>query len=674
VTGGGTATATVVTNYTDLKSALTSSSVKVVHVSGSITVPSGGRISMQDLSGKTVYGLPGSKIVSSDLTKDGSGILYVKRCSNVIFRNLTFEGPGAYDTDGWDNMALDNCTNIWVDHCEFRDGMDGNLDIKSASDYITVTWCKFIYLKAPIPGGPGGSDDHRFSNLFGSSDGATGDRGKLRITMQHNWWAQGCKERMPRVRFGKVHMVNNLFNSTVSNQCIMAGFEADLLVESNVFENAKNPISKMDNTFTAITERNNIYTNSTVAKGSGTAFTPPYSLTVTPADQVKSKVTAGAGATLTSPNCQVTTNQSPTVSITSPANNESFTAPATVVINATAADADGQVTQVQFFNGSTSLGTDASSPYSFTWSNVAAGTYKIKAVATDNANAITTSSEVTIVVNAAGNYSPVVSVTSPLNNAAFNAPANITINASASDSDGQVSTVQFYNGTNLLGSAATIPYSYTWTGVEAGTYSITAVATDNKGAKTTSAVVTVVVNSMTAQPAVLTKRGAGSSTQTVNLGSSIAGFSYEWANASGVTVTGMPSGVKVVTDPSAKTVTFSGTPEQAGTYKFTVTTTGGSPDASKTGTITVVSEVITAIDHELSKSDWMVFPNPTKDFVTLGKKGASARIKVFNSAGVMISELTCEDYMVLGSDFPAGLYTIIIDEEDQVKSLKMVKE
>lgn len=304
VTGGGSATPTIVSTYDALKTAITSATVKVVHISGTITIPAGGRISFQDQSAKTIYGLPGSKLVSNDLTKDGSGIIYVKRVSNVIFRNVTFVGPAAYDTDGWDNMTIDNSTNVWVDHCDFQDGMDGNLDIKAAADYISVTWCKFGYNKTPIAGGSGGSNDHRFSNLFGSSDGATGDRGKLRITLANCWWAQGCRERMPRVRFGKVHLVNNYFNSTVSNKCIMAGYEADLLIEANVFENVKSPIDLMDNTFTAITQRNNIFTNTSGnTAGSGTSFTPPYTLTAVAASSVKALVTAGAGATLSSPDC-----------------------------------------------------------------------------------------------------------------------------------------------------------------------------------------------------------------------------------------------------------------------------------------------------------------------------------------------------------------------------------
>ncbi|MES2848008.1 MAG: hypothetical protein V4685_03045 [Bacteroidota bacterium] len=305
VTGGGNATPTVVTTYTALRTAITSAAVKVVHISGVINVPLNGKISFQDQTGKTIFGLPGARLISTDLTAGGSGILYVKRCTNIIIRNITFEGPAAFDEDGNDNVTIENSSRIWVDHCEFQDGMDGNLDIKSAADLVSVTWCKFTYLKPPIAGGSGGSNDHRFSNLLGSSDDAIEDRTKLNITFQYCWWAEGCKARMPRVRFGKVHIVNNFFNSTVASQCVQAGFEANLLVESNVFENVRIPIDRMANNFTAVTAQNNIFTN-TIGNtaGSGTAFTPPYTLTISPAASVKSIVSnsfCGAGATLQSP-------------------------------------------------------------------------------------------------------------------------------------------------------------------------------------------------------------------------------------------------------------------------------------------------------------------------------------------------------------------------------------
>ena len=301
-TGGGSAAETTVSTYATLKSAIENTSVKVIKVTGTITIPSGGRLLFQNQTGKTIYGTSGAKIVSTDQTKDNSGILSVKGCKNIIFRNLIFEGPGAYDVDGWDNVVVDNCQNVWVDHCEFRDGVDGNLDFKNKSNFISVTYCKFNYLKPPKAGGPGGADDHRFSNLIGSGDTATGDRGTLKITFARCWWMPGCKARMPRVRFGQVHIINSYFNSTASTYCIQAGFESNIRVTSNVFENVKFPIDLMNGTATAVTvENNNVFTNTTGnTSGTGTAFTPPYSIITLGASEVKSNVTAsnGAGATL----------------------------------------------------------------------------------------------------------------------------------------------------------------------------------------------------------------------------------------------------------------------------------------------------------------------------------------------------------------------------------------
>jgi Bacterial Ig domain len=181
----------------------------------------------------------------------------------------------------------------------------------------------------------------------------------------------------------------------------------------------------------------------------------------------------------------------PTVSITAPANNATFAAPASITINATAADSDGTVSKVEFFNGATKLGQDTTSPYSFNWTNVAVGTYTITAKATDNSGAVTTSAAITVKVNA--NVAPAVSISAPLNNATFVAPAAITISATAADTDGTIAKVEFYNGTTLLGSDTTSPYSYAWSNVAAGTYSVTAKATDDKGAVTTSSAISVVV-------------------------------------------------------------------------------------------------------------------------------------------------------------------------------------
>lgn len=96
------------------------------------------------------------------------------------------------------------------------------------------------------------------------------------------------------------------------------------------------------------------------------------------------------------------TNALPTVRITSPASGSTFTAPASVTINATASDADGAIRKVEFFNGSTKLGEDATSPYSFTWSNTSGGTYAIRAVATDDRGGQATAQVNVVISNPAG--------------------------------------------------------------------------------------------------------------------------------------------------------------------------------------------------------------------------------------------------------------------------------
>ncbi|WNG42741.1 chitinase [Archangium minus] len=95
-------------------------------------------------------------------------------------------------------------------------------------------------------------------------------------------------------------------------------------------------------------------------------------------------------------------NQAPSASLTSPANGASFSAGSTITLTANASDADGNIARVEFFAGSTKLGEDTSAPYSFSWSNVAAGSYTLTARATDNGGASTTSAAISISVTGTG--------------------------------------------------------------------------------------------------------------------------------------------------------------------------------------------------------------------------------------------------------------------------------
>src|SRR5581483_7738595 len=83
--------------------------------------------------------------------------------------------------------------------------------------------------------------------------------------------------------------------------------------------------------------------------------------------------------------------------------------------------------------------------------------------------------------------------------AIFPSPATITVSASASDPDGSVAKVDFYQGATLIGTATAAPYNITWTGVPQGSYSLAAVATDDAGATATSDPVAVTVGAHVAQ-------------------------------------------------------------------------------------------------------------------------------------------------------------------------------
>jgi hypothetical protein len=431
------------------------------------------------------------------------------------------------------------------------------------------------------------------------------------------------------------------------------------------------------------------YNGATLLNADATA---PYSLSWAPVAAgtyiVKAIAYDNSGVSTSSATATITVtgaaNQPPTVTLTSPSNGTMLVAPASISMAATATDTDGTISKVEFYNGTTLLNTDTTSPYSYTWASVAAGTYTLKAVAYDNAGASASSTTATVTVGsalpngqqavdigspamagstsfgngtyttkaggaaiwntadqfrfiyqqtsgdvdtvlhvasitaansyssagvmiretlaagskhafvllsaargysfneriqtdgvttgvagggpapgwvkltrrgslftafvsadgqswtqvgttnvtmassayvgiavtansttatttavvdslsvvpvAAQNQSPGVTLTSPANGTAFTAPANVTMNATATDSDGTIAKVEFYNGTTLLNTDTTAPYSFTWSSVAAGTYTLKAIAYDNSGASANSATSTITVSQATSTP------------------------------------------------------------------------------------------------------------------------------------------------------------------------------
>lgn len=325
VNGGDGGTTVTVENYSQLITQLSAfdTSKKTIFVSGTITFD--GQYEMHGIKNKTIIGLPGTifqnlnedtPAADTDAAKKAAikktGILLVRECDNIAIRNITFKSAGACDFNANDNLYLQGSTNIWVDHCDFQDGVDGNLDICLEANNISVTWCRFRYFKTPRPHGYGGSsDDHRFTNLIGNGDKQSSDEGKLRTTFANCWWDDGCKERMPRVRFGKVHTLNCLYSSSNTSYCVGGGYKSNVYIENCAFTSnkAKNTPWKKYATSGSYTDYNVTIvgcdgaTDKQERSGSIDYFVPSTAYTYTPyaanlVESVVSNSENGAGPTL----------------------------------------------------------------------------------------------------------------------------------------------------------------------------------------------------------------------------------------------------------------------------------------------------------------------------------------------------------------------------------------
>ncbi|MFI7451505.1 RICIN domain-containing protein [Nonomuraea sp. NPDC049714] len=264
--GGGNASPVTVSSASALTSALSGTNAAVVRVSGTISCSGLIRVG----SNKTLLGNAGATI-------SGCG-LNISEASNVIVRNLNFRG--------WDDDAINvqYSTRVWIDHNSFSDGYDGTVDVKRASDYVTISWNRVF--------------DHDKTMLLGhDDDNGSEDRGHLRVTYHHNWF-DGTNQRHPRVRFGNpVHVYNNLYSS-VGGYGVASTEGAGVLVEGNYFENTEDPfhLGEGDSGPGSLVARANHFVNSGSGETGGSVASIPYSYSLDGASSVKSIVTAGAGA------------------------------------------------------------------------------------------------------------------------------------------------------------------------------------------------------------------------------------------------------------------------------------------------------------------------------------------------------------------------------------------
>jgi pectate lyase len=217
-------------------------------------------------SNKTLIGLHGAQVDSGSLTVDGD--------SNVIIRNIILRGAPCNTYNGCKGGSdalhvISQANHLWVDHCDIADGQDGNFDQTHAVDFVTVSNCVFSYSDTSKP--------HRFSNLIAASDG---DSGVYSITWAYNWWSKNIMERMPRFRYSKSHIVNNLYTSSGNLYCIGVGYKGTPLIINNAFKSVNIPIDLRAECDPTLAESHgNMFVNCVGNMlTTGKAFVPPYKM------------------------------------------------------------------------------------------------------------------------------------------------------------------------------------------------------------------------------------------------------------------------------------------------------------------------------------------------------------------------------------------------------------
>jgi pectate lyase len=278
-TGGSGGSSITVSDATAFRNAAQSGTTQIITVNGNLNL---GSSAVSVKSNKTIVGASSSSGII--------GCLSVSNVSNVHIQNLNITNPSAAGTG--DGIEVSGSTKVFITKCAFNNCSDGSLDIVRASDNVTVSWCRFNYSSQTT---------HNFVNLIGNGDDVTTDRGKLHVTMHHNWYDAGCKQRMPRVRFGQVHCYNNYYAASGSDYCVGVGNESQIKMENCYWLNQSNAWSNSSTSTSAQGKINwnsgNVFSGTSIPTWAPNSlvFSVPYTYSMTTGSGVPSAVTGNAG-------------------------------------------------------------------------------------------------------------------------------------------------------------------------------------------------------------------------------------------------------------------------------------------------------------------------------------------------------------------------------------------
>lgn len=325
-------------------------------------------------------------------------------------------------TYGQKGLVFDNSNHSQAINCTIHNFGNEALHVRDGSDYVTIDGCT-IYNTGNVNAGFGegiyiGTDKGSWSSYdpycnytvvkncsIGPNVRAEAfdiKEGTQETTVEYNTVdgagisGSNYADSFMDLKGVRIYIRNNTFNQN-GESIITKGIAAiDRGVayssyEHAIHDNVFNMDAASDNIVEAYSGTSDVHAWNNTRNPSGDMYNSRVSTTACPSWYVNCGSGGGGGS-----------NQAPSVSVTAPSNGATYTAGDNVTITATASDSDGSVSSVAFYQGSTLLGTDTSSPYSYSWNNVSAGSYSITAKATDNDGASTTSSSVSITVNTSG--------------------------------------------------------------------------------------------------------------------------------------------------------------------------------------------------------------------------------------------------------------------------------
>jgi hypothetical protein len=349
-------------------------------------------------------------------------------------------------------------------------------------------------------------------------------------------------------------------------------------------------------------------------------------------------------------------NQLPTCALSSPTNGAVFISPANIPLAATASDSDGTIANVVFYvGGTTNLGYDTNSPYSLTWTNVLHGVYSLTASATDNLGGVTNSAPVIITVS---NPPPSVSLSSPTNNQFYFAPAIITISASASDTNGSISKVDFYVGTtNLIGTDTSSPYTMSWTNLITGNYPLTAVATDNEGASSTSSVVNIIVSNTPPTISIVspTNNALFQSPGIISLA-----VNANDANGFVAKVGYYYGGTNLIGESTASPFSLIWTNVASGTNSVTAKATddGGATTISSAITVIINAQPTISITNPVNGATFNAQANVAINAIAADSDGSISKVDFYYGINNLIGSDTSAPYTFTLTNAPSGTYPL----------------